>query len=89
MDVLCQEAFTISLAYHTTCNKGLLLHSGLCSQGTCHIMQIPHLIPLVGSEGYRLHNAVSAGGHSAVRSQGCRYTSGQISVVSVKADSLI
>ena len=61
MDVLRQEAFTISFGCHATCNKGLLLHSWLCSHGTCHIMQIPHLIPLVGSEDYGLHDAISAG----------------------------
>ena len=31
-------------------DKGLLLHPRLCAQRTRHIVQIPHLVPLVGGE---------------------------------------
>ena len=33
-------------------NKGLLLHSRLSAQRSGYIVQVPHLIALVGSEGY-------------------------------------
>ena len=33
-------------------NKGLLLHSRLSTQRSGYIVQVPHLIPLVGGKGY-------------------------------------
>ena len=34
-----------------TRNKGLLFHPRLCGKGGGHIVQIPHLVPLVGGKG--------------------------------------
>ena len=89
MDFVRQETVTVSLAYHSACNKGLLLHSRLGAQGTCHIVKISHLIPLIGSKGNGIHDSISAGGHPTIGSQCCSHTAGQISVVAVKANSLI
>ena len=35
-------------------NEGLLFHPRLGAQRTCHIVKIPHLVPLVGGEGDRV-----------------------------------
>ena len=43
-------------------NVGLLFHSWLGGQGSCHIMQIPDFIPLVLGESHRKEHTVPAGG---------------------------
>ena len=35
-------------------NEGLLFHPRLGAQRTCHIVKVPHLVPLVGGEGDRI-----------------------------------
>ena len=89
MDFIRQETVTVSLAYYSTCDKGLLLHSWLGAKGTCHIVEIPHLIPLIGGKGNGIHDSISAGGHPTIGSQSCSHTAGQISVVAIKTNSLV
>ena len=89
MDFVRQETVTVSLAYHSACDKGLLLHAGLGAQGTCHIVKIPHLIPLIGGKGNGIHDSVSSGGHTAIGSQCCSHTAGQITVVAIKANCIV
>ena len=48
-----QETVSVTFGDHPR-HKGLLLHSGLGAEGGGYIMQIPHLIPLVGGKGYGL-----------------------------------
>ena len=50
MHILCQNTVPISLGYTAVGDKGLLLHTRLGTQCTAYSMQIPYLIPLVGSE---------------------------------------
>ena len=63
--ILCQEAGTIAFA-DNTCHIGLLFHSWISTQGTRHILEITHLIPLVLSKSHQFQHTVSAGGHTAV-----------------------
>ena len=89
MDFIRQETVTVSLAYYSTCDKGLLLHSWLGAKGTCHIVEIPHLIPLIGGKGNGIHDSISTGGHPTIGSQCCSHTAGQISVVAVEANCFV
>ena len=50
MHILCQNTVPISLGYTAVGDKGLLLHTRLGTQRTAYSVQIPYLIPLVGSE---------------------------------------
>ena len=34
-------------------NEGLLFHSRLCSQSSGYVVEVPHLVPLVGGESSR------------------------------------
>ena len=63
-------------------DKGLLFHPRLCAQRTCHIVEIPDLVPLVRGEG---QDPIPAGGHPAIHAEGRCHISGQISVISVEA----
>ena len=46
-------ALIVQTQYRRTLrNKGLLLHTRLSTQRSGYIVQVPHLIPLVGGKGY-------------------------------------
>ena len=65
-----------------TSHEGLLFHSRLCAQRARQIVQIPHLVPLIGGKG---HDAIPAGGHPTVDAERGRYIAGQVAVEAVKA----
>ena len=71
-----EEAVAVSFGDYTFRNEGLLLHPRLCAQGTCHIVQIPHLVPLIGGEGHGSNHTVAACGHTAVDAKGCGKVAG-------------
>ena len=80
--IFCQEAGTIAFA-DNTCHIGLLFHSWISTQGTRHILEITHLIPLILSKSHQLQHTISAGGHAAVNPQcGC-YISRNIPIVRI------
>ena len=66
---------------------GLLFHSGLCCQGTCHIVQIPDLIPLVLGECHWEEYSIAAGGRSAGSAECESYIAGGAGVLAVDANS--
>lgn len=45
----CKKTISVSFRYKSS-DKGLLFHPRLSLQRTCHIMQVTHLVPLVGGE---------------------------------------
>ena len=45
-----QKAISISLGYNSLSNESLLFHPRLRTERTRNIMQIPHLVPLVGGK---------------------------------------
>ena len=79
---LGKEAIPIALGHNSFRHEGLLFHSRLCAQRASQIVQIPHLVPLIGGKG---HDAIPAGGHPTVDAERGRYIAGQIAVVAVKA----
>lgn len=81
--LLREKAVTVAFSCDSG-HEGLLLHPRLGSQRCGHIMQIPHLVPLVGSKGG--DHAVPSGGHSAVDAKGGCLFSCQVSVVSVESN---
>ena len=64
-----------------TSYEGLLFHPWLCAQRASQIVQVAHLIPLIGGKG---HDAISSSRHPAVDAERGRYIAGQIAVVAVK-----
>ena len=48
MQLRRETCFSVTFRHDTGCNKGLLLHSGLCLKRTSKIMQIPYLTPQGG-----------------------------------------
>ena len=64
-----------------TSHEGLLFHSRLCAQRTSYIMEVAHLVPLIGGKG---HDAIPAGGHPTVDAERGRYIAGQVAVEAVK-----
>ena len=81
MPFLGKEAIPIALGHNSFRHEGLLFHSRLCAQRTSYIMEVAHLIPLIGGKG---HDAISAGGHPAVDAERGRYIAGQVAVEAVK-----
>ena len=45
----CKKTISVSFRYKSS-DKGLLFHPRLSLQRTCYIMQVTHLVPLVGGE---------------------------------------
>ena len=65
-----------------TSYEGLLFHPWLCAQRARQIVQVAHLVPLIGGKS---HNSISSGGHPTVDAERGGYIAGQIVVVAVKA----
>lgn len=63
-------------------DEGLLFHSGLRPQRSGYIIEVTHLIPLVGGKS---NDAIPPCGHSAVASKGGRNISGQVSIAAIEA----
>ena len=53
----CKKTISVSFRYKSS-DKGLLLYPRLSLQRTCHIVQIPHLIPLIGGKSHPLFQVV-------------------------------
>ena len=79
--VVSNAARTGTCPGRKTSHEGLLLHSRTCLQRARHIVQIPHLVPLIGGKG---HDAIPAGGHPTVDAERGRYIAGQVAVEAVK-----
>ena len=45
----CKKTISVSFRYKSS-DKGLLLYPRLSLQRACYIMQVTHLVPLVGGE---------------------------------------
>ena len=79
--VVSNAARTGTCPSRKTSHEGLLFHSRTCLQRARHIVQIPHLVPLIGGKG---HDAIPAGGHPTVDAERGRYIAGQVAVEAVK-----
>ena len=77
-----QKAIAVALGHNSFRHEGLLFHSRLCAQRTSYIMEVAHLIAMIGGKS---HDSVSPSGHPTVDAERGGYIACQVAVVAVKA----